>query len=105
MGQIYTIKRKPLQGKRDYRTRRVWSLKEKQEILALAKQTSTLQAARAFDVDIRLLFQWRAHERMGELAKRTWKDPGRPKRRNRRREEIDAAEKEAQVGARNSLTA
>jgi len=87
MGQIYTIKRKPLQGKRDYRTRRVWSLKEKQEILALAKQTSTLNAARVFDLDIRLLFQWRAHERMGELAKHTWKDPGRPKRRNRPRDE------------------
>jgi transposase-like protein len=105
MNQIYTIKSKPPKGKRDYRSRRVWSLQQKQEIPALAKQTSTLQAARAFDVDIRLLFQWRAHERMGELAKRTWKDPGRPKRRNRRREEIDAAEKEAQVGARNSLTA
>jgi hypothetical protein len=88
MGQIYTIKRKPLKGKRDYRVRRVWSLKQKQEILALARQTSTLNASRVFDLDIRLLFQWRAHERMGELAQHTWKDPGRPKRRNRPRDEV-----------------
>jgi transposase-like protein len=92
MNQIYTVKSKPLKGKRDYRPRRVWSLQQKQEILALAAQTSTLHAARVFDVDIRLLFQWRAHERMGELAQRTWKDPGRPKRRNRSREEMDITE-------------
>lgn len=92
MGQVYTIKSKPPNAKRDYRPRRVWSLKQKQEILTLAAQTSTLHAARVFDVDIRLLFQWRAHERTGELAQRTWKDPGRPKRRNRRREEMDIAE-------------
>jgi hypothetical protein len=43
-------------------------------------------------LDIRLLFQWRAHERMGELAKHTWKDPGRPKRRNRPRDESKLTE-------------
>jgi len=92
MGQIHPNKNTPQKVKRDYRPRRVWSLQQKQEILALARQTSTLHAARTHDVDIRLLFQWRAHERIGELAQRTWKDPGRPKRRNRRREEMDAVE-------------
>lgn len=92
MGQVYTFKSKPPKAKRDYRPRRVWSLQQKQEILALATQTSTLHAARVFDVDIRLLFQWRAHERLGELAQRTWKDPGRPKRRNRSREEMAISE-------------
>lgn len=94
MGQIFTIKNKSTKEKRDYRPRRVWSLKQKQEILALAKQTSTLHAARTFDIDIRLLFQWRAHERQGELEQRTWKEPGRPKRRNRRRDEIDSIDGE-----------
>ena len=92
MGQIYPSKSKPQKAKRDYRPRRVWSLQQKKEILALARQTSTLHAARTHDVDIRLLFQWRAHERIGELAQRTWKEPDRPKRRNRQREEIDFAE-------------
>ncbi len=92
MGQIHPSKNTPQKVKRDYRPRRVWSLQQKQEILALARQTSTLHAARTHDVDIRLLFQWRAHERIGELAQRTWKEPDRPKRRNRRREEIDIAE-------------
>jgi len=86
MRRIYVTKNKTVQGKRDYRPRRVWTLQQKQEILALARQTSTLHAARTHDVDIRLLFQWRAHERSGELAKRTWKGPDRPKRRNRSRE-------------------
>ena len=86
MRRVYVTKNKTVQGKRDYRPRRVWTLQQKQEILELARQTSTLHAARTHDVDIRLLFQWRAHERSGELAKRTWKDPDRPKRRNRSRE-------------------
>ena len=86
MRRVYVTKNKIAQGKRDYRPRRVWTLQQKQEILELARQTSTLHAARTHDVDIRLLFQWRAHERSGELAKRTWKDPDRPKRRNRSRE-------------------
>ena len=86
MRKVYVTKNKIEQGKRDYRPRRVWTLQQKQEILELARQTSTLHAARTHDVDIRLLFQWRAHERSGELAKRTWKDPHRPKRRNRSRE-------------------
>jgi len=85
MRRVITVKNQTNHAKRDYRPRRVWTLQQKQEILALAKQTSTLHAARTYDVDIRLLFQWRAHERSGELAQRTWKDPGRPKRRNRRR--------------------
>jgi len=71
MRRIYVTKNKTVQGKRDYRPRRVWTLQQKQEILALARQTSTLHAARTHDVDIRLLFQWHAHERSGELAKRT----------------------------------
>ena len=86
MRRVYVTKNNTVQGKRDYRPRRVWTLQQKQEILELARQTSTLHAARTHDVDIRLLFQWRAHERSGELAKRTWKDPDRPKRRNRSRE-------------------
>lgn len=92
MNHIFTIKSKPQKGKRDYRPRRVWSLQQKHEILALARETSTLHAARTHDVDIRLLFQWRAHERIGELAQRTWKDPGRPKRRNRQREALEIVE-------------
>jgi hypothetical protein len=86
MRRVYVTKNKIAQGKREYRPRRIWTLQQKQEILELARQTSTLHAARTHDVDIRLLFQWRAHERSGELAKRTWKDPDRPKRRNRSRE-------------------
>jgi transposase-like protein len=89
MRRVITVKNQTNHAKRDYRPRRVWTLQQKQEILALAKQTSTLHAARTHDVDIRLLFQWRAHERSGELAQRTWKDPGRPKRRNRPRENVD----------------
>ncbi len=92
MQRIITLKKKPLNGKRDYRPRRVWSLKQKIAILARADEASTIVAAREFDVDIRLIFPWRTHLRNGELAQRTWKDPGRPKRKNRRRGEIDEAE-------------
>ena len=68
------------------------SLEQKKENLAVALQTHTLHADRAQNLDIRLLFQCRAHVRIGELAHRTWKEPDRPKRRNRRREEIDIGE-------------
>lgn len=95
MRRVYVTKNQIAQGKRDYRPRRVWTLQQKLEILELARQTSTLHAARTHDVDIRLLFQWRAHERSGELAKRTWKDPDRPKRRNRTRELATPAETSA----------
>jgi hypothetical protein len=78
---IIALKQKPLEGKRDYRPRRVWSLKQKLEILNRADETSTVIAAREFDVDIRLLFQWRTYLRNGELAERTWKDPGRRRRK------------------------
>lgn len=92
MRRIIALKKKPLKGKRDYRPRRVWSLQQKIEILDRADETSTVVAAREFDVDIRLIFQWRTHLRNGELAQRTWRDPGRVKRKNRQRGEVDEAE-------------
>ncbi|MFM7483836.1 MAG: hypothetical protein ACKO2S_06235 [Burkholderiaceae bacterium] len=57
MRRVYVTKNQIAQGKRDYRPRRVWTLQQKLEILELARQTSTLHAARTHDVDIRLLFQ------------------------------------------------
>lgn len=89
MSRIHTLKNKQPKERRGYRTRRVWSLKQKQEILELANATSALHASRIHDVDIRLVFQWRAHEKLGELEKRTWREPGRPKRRTRQRDDID----------------
>ncbi len=83
MRRIIALKKKPQKGKRDYRPRRVWSLQQKLEILHRADETSTTLAAREYDIDIRLLFQWRAHLKNGELAQRTWKAPGRRKRRNK----------------------
>jgi hypothetical protein len=80
MRRIIALKKKPLKGKRDYRPRRVWSLQQKLDILIRADETSTTVAAREYDVDIRLLFQWRAHLKNGELAQRTWKAPERRKR-------------------------
>lgn len=67
--------------KRVYRPRRVWTLEQKLDILAYAETTSTLAAAREYDVDVRLIFQWRLHLRNGELERRTWNTPGRGKRR------------------------
>ncbi len=92
MRRIIALKKKPLKGKRDYRPRRVWSLQQKLEILERADEASTVVAAREFDVDIRLVFQWRAHLKNGELAQRTWKDPGRIRRKNRRPEEAEQTE-------------
>jgi transposase-like protein len=66
--------------KRVYRPRRVWTLEQKLDILAYAETTSTLTAAREYDVDVRLIFQWRLHLRNGELERRTWNTPGRDKR-------------------------
>ena len=92
MRRIIALKKRPLKGKRDYRPRRVWSLKQKLQILDRADEASTVIAAREFDVDIRLIFQWRTHFRNGELAQRTWKEPGRPKRKNRKAEPVEAVE-------------
>ena len=92
MRRIITFKKKPLKGKRDYRPRRVWSLQQKIAILARADETSTNVAAREFDVDIRLIFQWREHRRNGVLAQRTWKEPDRPKRGSRKAETLADAE-------------
>lgn len=86
MRRIIALKKKPLKGKRDYRPRRVWSLKQKLEILDRSDETNTVVAAREFDVDIRLIFQWRTHLKNGELAQRTWKEPGRAKRRKKKGE-------------------
>lgn len=80
MRRIIALKRKPQKSKRHYRPRRVWSLQQKLDILERAAATSTLAAAREFDVDVRLVFQWRRHLRQGELEQRTWKSPGRRKR-------------------------
>ncbi len=92
MRRIIALKKKPLKGKRDYRPRRVWSLKQKHDILDRADEASTVVAAREFDVDIRLIFQWRTHYRNGELAQRTWKEPGRVKRKNKPRKLVEDAE-------------
>jgi hypothetical protein len=92
MRRIITFKKKPLKGKRDYRPRRVWTLQQKIAILDRADEASTNIAAREFDVDIRLIFQWREHRRNGILAQRTWKEPGRPKRGSRKAAMIDEAE-------------
>lgn len=83
MRRIIALKKKPQKTKRNYRPRRIWSLPQKLAILARAEATSTLTAAREFDVDVRLLFQWRQHHKLGELEQRTWKAPGRPKRSRR----------------------
>lgn len=81
MRRIIALKKKPLKGKRDYRPRRVWTLQQKLEILDHADQTSTLQASRVYDVDIRLIFKWRIDHREGMLAQRTWRTAERRKRR------------------------
>ncbi len=81
MRRIIALKKKPLKGKRDYRPRRVWTLQQKTEILDYADQTSTLQASRVYDVDIRLIFKWRIDHREGMLAQRTWRTAERRKRR------------------------
>lgn len=83
MRRIIALKKKPLKAKRTYRPRRVWSLQQKLVILARAEASSTLVAAREFDVDVRLLFQWRQHQKRGELEQRTWKAPGRSRRSRR----------------------
>lgn len=90
MRRIFTLKKKPLKGKRDYRPRRVWTLQQKTEILDFAEQTSTVQAARLYDVDIRLIFQWRNDRREGMLAQRTWRTPERPKRGSKRPELVQS---------------
>lgn len=81
MRRIIALKKKPLKGKRDYRPRRVWTLQQKLEILAYAELTSTVQAAALYDVDIRLVFQWRSDQREGVLAQRTWGQPGKRKKK------------------------
>lgn len=81
MRRIIALKKKPLTGKRDYRPRRVWTLQQKLEMLAYAELTSTVQAARFYDVDIRLIFQWRSDQREGLLAQRTWGQPGKRKKK------------------------
>ncbi len=80
MRRIIALKKKPPTGKRDYRPRRVWTLQQKIEILDYADQTSTVQAARQYDVDIRLIFKWRIDHRDGMLAQRTWRTAERRKR-------------------------
>lgn len=81
MRRIIALKKPSTGEKREYRQRRVWTLEQKLEILAQAEATSTLTAAREYDVDVRLIFQWRVHLRNGELERRTWNTPGRGKRR------------------------
>ncbi len=81
MRRIIALKKTVPGKKREYRPRRVWTLEQKLEILAHAEATSTLTAAREYDVDVRLIFQWRQHLRNGELERRTWATPGRGKRR------------------------
>ncbi len=79
MRRIIALKKQSQNVKRNYRPRRVWSLLQKLHILERAEATSTLAAAREFDVDVRLVFQWRRHLKRGELEQRTWKTAGRRK--------------------------
>ncbi|MCM0044506.1 MAG: hypothetical protein NBV65_07745 [Burkholderiaceae bacterium] len=79
MRRIIALKKQSQNIKRNYRPRRVWSLPQKLHILERAEATSTLAAAREFDVDVRLVFQWRRHLKRGELEQRTWKTAGRRK--------------------------
>lgn len=77
MRRIIALKKQSQNVKRNYRPRRIWSLPQKLHILERADATSTLAAAREFDVDVRLVFQWRRHLKRGELEQRTWKTAGR----------------------------
>ncbi len=80
MRRIISLKKKPLNGKRDYRPRRVWTLPQKLEILDYAENHSVRRAARHYDVDVRLIAQWRRDQREGVLAQRTWGQPGKRKK-------------------------
>lgn len=79
MRRIVTLTTKPPTGKRDYRPRRVWTLQQKLDLLALASRpgSSASAVARDHDIDIRLIFQWRRDQREGLLAQRTWGQPGK----------------------------
>ncbi len=96
MGRIVSMQKKPLKGKRDYRPRRVWTLQQKLEILAKADVpgSSASAVAREYDIDIRLIFQWRSDRKEGLLAQRTWGQPGKRKKRsddetNRKNDAVD----------------
>ncbi len=80
MRRIISLKKKPLNSKRDYRPRRVWTLSQKLQILEYAANESMRSAARKYDVDVRLIAQWRRDQREGVLAKRTWGQPGKRKK-------------------------
>jgi transposase-like protein len=84
MGRIISMPKKPLNGKRDYRPRRVWTLQQKLELLAKANSpgSSASAVAREHDIDIRLIFQWRRDHKEGMLAQRTWGQPGKRKKKN-----------------------
>ncbi len=92
MRRIISLKKKPLKGKRDYRPRRIWSLQQKLEILDYAQSNSTTKAARKYDLDVRLLAQWRRDQREGVLAQRTWGHPGK-----RRKTTVCQARQDAEV--------
>ncbi len=71
------LKKKSPKNKRTYRPRRIWTVQQKLHLLALASrpETSMSSIAREFDVDVRLLFQWRRDLQHGRLAERTWGEP------------------------------
>ncbi len=101
MRRIIALKKKPLEGKRDYRPRRVWTLQQKLAFLAEASQpgSSASAVARKHDIDIRLIFQWRRDQREGLLAQKTWGQPGKRKQRaaDGRTETSDAADELAGI--------
>lgn len=84
MRRIIVQQRKPLQGKRDYRPRRVWTLQQKLDLLEQANRpdSSASAVAREYDIDIRLIFQWRRDLKDGRLAARTWGQPGKRKKQS-----------------------
>ncbi len=77
MSTRITLKKKSPKNKRTYRPRRIWTVQQKLDLLALASraETSMSSIAREFDVDVRLLFQWRRDLQQGLLAERTWGEP------------------------------
>lgn len=96
MGKIVPLQKKSPRAKRGYRTRRVWTLPQKLEMLARASAPggSASAVARENDVDIRVFFQWRRDQKEGRLAQRTWGQPGKRKKKTAEEipEETDTAE-------------
>lgn len=96
MRRIIALKKKPLKGKRDYRPRRIWTLQQKLDLLERASRpgSSASAVAREYDLDVRLIFQWRRDQKDGLLPQKTWGQP-------RERKKTDTAEINQQLTAAN----